>query len=106
LAVATSIDALMVGLSFAFLQASIIEPILIIGLVTFLLSLAGFYFGCGLGRVLGNKIRVVGGDYSNSYWATNTFGTFALRNQPISVRTMKYFVIQKTDQETSKNNKC
>jgi manganese efflux pump family protein len=61
LAVATSIDALMVGLSFAFLQTSILEPIIVIGLITFLLSLAGFYFGCGLGRVFGNRIKIVGG---------------------------------------------
>jgi manganese efflux pump family protein len=61
LAVATSIDALMVGLSFAFLRTSIFEPVLIIGLVTFLLSITGFYFGCGLGRVFGNKIKIVGG---------------------------------------------
>jgi putative Mn2+ efflux pump MntP len=61
LAVATSIDALMVGLSFAFLQTSILVPILAIGLITFLLSLFGFYFGCGLGRVFGNKIKIVGG---------------------------------------------
>ncbi len=61
LSVATSIDALMVGLSFAFLQTSILDPILVIGLVTFSLSLAGFFFGCGLGRILGNKIKIVGG---------------------------------------------
>jgi putative Mn2+ efflux pump MntP len=61
LSVATSIDALMVGLSFAFLQTSILEPILAIGLVTFSLSISGFFFGCGLGRVFGNRIRIVGG---------------------------------------------
>jgi putative Mn2+ efflux pump MntP len=61
LSVATSIDALMVGLSFAFLQTSILEPILIIGLVTFLLSFFGFFFGCGLGSVFGNRIKIVGG---------------------------------------------
>jgi manganese efflux pump family protein len=61
LAVATSIDALMVGLSFAFLKTSIIQPILIIGFVTFLLSITGFYFGCRLGRIFGNKIKIVGG---------------------------------------------
>ncbi len=61
LAIATSIDALMVGLSFAFLKTSILEPILIIGLVTFSLSFTGFFFGCGLGRVFGNRIKVVGG---------------------------------------------
>ncbi len=61
LAVATSIDALMVGLSFAFLQSSVLEPILVIGLVTFLFSVTGFFFGCSLGRVFGNKIKIVGG---------------------------------------------
>jgi len=61
LAVATSIDALMVGLSFAFLQTSVLEPILLIGLVTFSLSLMGFFFGCGLGKVFGNRIKIVGG---------------------------------------------
>jgi manganese efflux pump family protein len=61
LSVATSIDALMVGLSFAFLKISILEPILVIGLVTFSLSFMGFFFGCGLGRVFGNKIKIVGG---------------------------------------------
>ena len=61
LAVATSIDALMVGLSFAFLQTPILEPIILIGLITFLLSISGFYFGCGLGRIFGNKIKIIGG---------------------------------------------
>jgi putative Mn2+ efflux pump MntP len=61
LAVATSIDALMVGLSFAFLQTSILEPIFVIGAVTFGLSFVGFYFGCGLGKHFGHRIKIVGG---------------------------------------------
>ena len=61
LAVATSIDALMVGLSFAFLETSILLPIVIIGIVTFLLSLVGFIFGCGIGKVFGKKIEIIGG---------------------------------------------
>jgi manganese efflux pump family protein len=61
LSVATSIDALMVGLSFAFLQTSVIEPILVIGIVTFSLSFTGFFFGCGLGKVFGSRIKIVGG---------------------------------------------
>lgn len=61
LAVATSIDALMVGLSLAFLETSIFEPILLIGLITFLLSMTGFFFGCGLGGVFGNRVKIVGG---------------------------------------------
>jgi len=61
LAVATSIDALMVGLSFAFLQTAIALPIAVIGVITFALSLVGFYSGCGLGKVFGHRIEVVGG---------------------------------------------
>lgn len=61
LSVATSIDALMVGLSFAFLQTAILVPILVIGFITFLLSVIGFFFGCGLGRIFGNKVKIVGG---------------------------------------------
>jgi manganese efflux pump family protein len=61
LAVATSIDALMVGLSFAFLQTAVLGPIVVIGAVTFGLSMVGFYFGCGLGKRFGHRIKIVGG---------------------------------------------
>jgi putative Mn2+ efflux pump MntP len=61
LAVATSIDALMVGLSFAFLETSILEPILVIGLITFGLSYVGFIFGCRLGKMFGSQIKILGG---------------------------------------------
>jgi putative Mn2+ efflux pump MntP len=61
LSVATSIDALMVGLSFAFLQTVIITPIVVIGIVTFSLSFLGFHFGNVIGNILGSKIKVVGG---------------------------------------------
>jgi putative Mn2+ efflux pump MntP len=61
LAIATSIDALMVGFSFAFLQTSILEPIIVIGAVTFGLSFVGFYFGSGLGKHFGHRIKIVGG---------------------------------------------
>ena len=61
LSVATSIDALAVGLSFAFLQTYIATPIIIIGIVTFTLSLAGFFFGNTAGKLLGNRIKIAGG---------------------------------------------
>ena len=61
LAVATSIDALMVGLSFAFIQSSIVVPLLVIGAVTFALSFAGFIFGCSIGQVFESRIKIVGG---------------------------------------------
>jgi putative Mn2+ efflux pump MntP len=61
LAVATSIDALMVGLSFAFLETPILVPVLVIGVVTFVLSYLGFAFGSKMGAMFGRKIRVLGG---------------------------------------------
>ncbi len=61
LAVATSIDALMVGLSFAFLQTALVTPIIAIGVVTFSLSFVGFLFGNVIGKIFGNKIKAVGG---------------------------------------------
>ena len=61
LSLATSIDALMVGLSFAFLNTALATPIIIIGLVTFILSFIGFLFGNVIGKIFKNKIKAVGG---------------------------------------------
>lgn len=61
LGVATSIDALAVGVSMAFLQTGIGLPALIIGVVTFLLSLAGVYGGYHFGRIRGVNVELVGG---------------------------------------------
>ena len=61
LSVATSIDALAVGLSFAFLQTYITTPIIMIGIVTFTLSLIGFFFGNSAGHLFRNKIKIIGG---------------------------------------------
>ncbi|HLM00638.1 MAG TPA: manganese efflux pump MntP family protein [Pyrinomonadaceae bacterium] len=60
LAVATSIDAMAVGFSLTFL-ASILMPVLTIGLVTFALSLAGVYLGHKYRRFGRGKARLVGG---------------------------------------------
>jgi putative Mn2+ efflux pump MntP len=61
LAVATSIDALAVGLSLAFLKINIAYASLIIGLVAFLITIAGFYLGRQAGQLLGQRARIVGG---------------------------------------------
>ncbi|MCW4019839.1 MAG: manganese efflux pump MntP family protein [Candidatus Bathyarchaeota archaeon] len=61
LSVATSIDALAVGVSLAFLKVSIATPIAVIGIVTFLLSFLGVYLGNRLGHIFENKIGIVGG---------------------------------------------
>jgi putative Mn2+ efflux pump MntP len=61
LAVATSIDALAVGLTFACLQVEIVTPALIIGLVTLLLSMVGVVIGDRIGHLFEGKIELVGG---------------------------------------------
>lgn len=61
LSIATSIDALVVGVSFAFLNVSIIIPVLIIGLVTFIMSYSGFLIGNKFGHIFEKKIEIVGG---------------------------------------------
>ena len=61
LAIATSIDAFAVGVTFAFLNTPILLPIIIIGLVTFVLSFIGVYLGKKAGHFFGNKIEVLGG---------------------------------------------
>ena len=49
LAIATSIDALAVGVSFSFLDIEIITPVTIIGIITFIFSFAGTYIGNRMG---------------------------------------------------------
>lgn len=61
LAVATSIDALAVGVTFAFLQVSILPAVSFIGLVTFLLSIAGVKVGNVFGCRYKSKAEFTGG---------------------------------------------
>jgi putative Mn2+ efflux pump MntP len=61
LAIATSIDALIVGLSFAFIQVSVAPALIIIGTVTFLLAMLGMLFGKKTRGFLGSKIEILGG---------------------------------------------
>jgi len=61
LSIATSIDALAVGLSFAFLRTEILAPILIIGAVTFVLSFLGVVIGEKIGHLFESKIEFLGG---------------------------------------------
>ena len=61
LSIATSIDALAVGLSFSFLDISIFFPAIIIGVVAFLMSFFGVYIGRRFGKVLKNRIEILGG---------------------------------------------
>ncbi|HHO48116.1 MAG TPA: manganese efflux pump [Desulfobacteraceae bacterium] len=61
LAIATSIDALAVGITFSFLNIAIIEPVLIIGIVTFVFSFAGTYIGEYFGHIFKDRIELAGG---------------------------------------------
>jgi len=61
LSIATSIDALAVGVSFAFLKVSIATPVIVIGLVTFILSFLGVYIGDRFGHFFEKKIEIAGG---------------------------------------------
>lgn len=60
LAVATSIDAFVVGITFSFVPVHVPTAILLIGGVTFLLSLAGVYLGRTSKHLLGTRIEIVG----------------------------------------------
>ena len=61
LAVATSIDALAVGVTFAFLQVELIPAVTLIGVCTFLLSAAGVKIGHLFGMKYKSRAELLGG---------------------------------------------
>ena len=61
LAVATSIDALAVGITFAFLDTPILEAITIIGITTMIISIVGVVIGNYFGGKYKYKAELVGG---------------------------------------------
>ena len=61
LAVATSIDALAVGVTYAFLQVRIIPAVIFIGVTTFVLSIAGVKIGNVFGLKYKAKAEIAGG---------------------------------------------
>ena len=61
LSIATSIDALAVGVSFGVLQTAILVPAVLIGIVCFAISFSGVILGERLENVLGDKMEVLGG---------------------------------------------
>jgi len=61
LAIATSIDALAVGVSFAFLDVTIIMPVVVIGIVTFALSFLGVFIGNRFVGFFEKRIEIIGG---------------------------------------------
>ncbi len=61
LAVATSIDALAVGITFAFLKVNILMSVSVIGIITFFLSFFGVVVGHKFGAKYKNKAALCGG---------------------------------------------
>jgi manganese efflux pump family protein len=61
LSIATSIDALVVGITLSLLQISLLISISLIGMVTFVLCFFGFLFGKQLGAYFGKRIEILGG---------------------------------------------
>ena len=61
LAVATAIDALAVGVTFAFLDVNIVEAVIFIGMCTFIISAAGVKIGSAFGTKYKSKAELAGG---------------------------------------------
>lgn len=61
LSIATSIDALAIGITLSFLQVSIALAVTIIGLITFVLSYLGVYIGKKVGHFFEGQIEAIGG---------------------------------------------
>ncbi len=59
--VATSIDALIIGISFAFIKVNITVSIIIIAVVTFIFSVSGFFIGKKFGKKYSKKAEIIGG---------------------------------------------
>ncbi len=61
LSIATSIDALAVGLTLAMIGVTIWMPALVIGLVALVFSVAGVLLGNRIGSIWGSRVEVLGG---------------------------------------------
>lgn len=61
LAIATSIDALAIGVTFTFLKVNLLIAIALIGAITFVISLLGVLIGNKFGDKLQNKAELIGG---------------------------------------------
>lgn len=61
LSLATSIDALVVGVALAFLNANVFVSVAFIGCITFVISLAGTSIGCRFGTRFESQAQLAGG---------------------------------------------
>lgn len=60
LSIATSIDALAVGLSFAFLKVDMVVACLTIGMVAFIITVVGFIIGRKSSKIIGKRAELIG----------------------------------------------
>ena len=61
LSVATSIDALVVGITLPLLEIPLYLSVIIIGFFAFMFSITGYFLGHRIGKVIGNKMEIIGG---------------------------------------------
>ncbi|MHC4541814.1 MAG: manganese efflux pump, partial [Planctomycetota bacterium] len=61
LSVATSIDALAIGITLSLITRSIVPAVTVIGVITFILSYLGVIIGKRFGHFFENKIEILGG---------------------------------------------
>lgn len=61
MAVATSIDAFVVGITLAFIELNIIQAAFLIGAVTYIVAMIGFLIGKSIGHWIGRRMEAIGG---------------------------------------------
>jgi putative Mn2+ efflux pump MntP len=61
LAIATSIDAFAVGVTFSLLEMGLVATASVIGIVTFALCVPGVWFGAQLGKTFAKRAEILGG---------------------------------------------
>ena len=61
LAIATSIDAFAVGITYAVLKTDIVIPVIMIGVTAFIFTIIGLYLGKKIGNYFGDKFEILGG---------------------------------------------
>lgn len=61
IAIATSIDALIAGVSFGLSELNIWLTIFLIGFLTYLMAMLGMLFGKTIGNRIGHRMEIVGG---------------------------------------------
>jgi manganese efflux pump family protein len=61
MSLATTIDAFVIGITFAFLNVNLINAFFIIGFITFIIAMLGMLFGKKIGIQFGKKMEILGG---------------------------------------------